>query len=70
MERTLENPAYYPQLPEKLFRKRGRRGRGQKKKKMGQLNSGILTDIQFSEKEMEVLSKGLKCAPDSNVNKF
>lgn len=72
MVRTIQNSTHNTTVPQRIYKKRGKRGRGRKKKKTRQLNTGIfnLTGLNFSEEELKVLAQGLKFAPDKNVNKF
>lgn len=72
LERTIQNPNQSPTWLFRTIRKRGRRGRRRKKKEEKQLKSGLfnLTNLEFSESELEVLSQGLKFAPNKNINKF
>lgn len=72
MERTLQNPTHHTPTFQRTYRKRGSRGRRRKKKKTGQLNTGIfnLSGVDLSEEELLVLSQGLKFAPSKNIDKF
>lgn len=49
MERVLQDSTYPTPIPQRMYRKKGRRGRARKKKKMRQFNSGIFNQ-EFSSR--------------------